>query len=185
MAGAEGLIRLRCPKLITHLSMLSILTAAPSPPRCFSHCERFGGSPHGTLACLGFIALLIQKDRSEGFFRLPNDVFRIQLDAYEFKLYAYLVCRAGTKGECWPSIPTMSEQLGMSKTTVQKKLKELEDRGFIKKINDSGLGKNGQPRKFNNHYIVREFDVPWGAAINRHKADPKCCEIYEMKHCDS
>lgn len=120
-------------------------------------------------------------DRSEGFFKLPNDVFRIQLDAYEFKLYAYLVCRAGVKGECWPSIPTMSEQLGMSKTTVQKKLKELEDRGFIKKINDSGLGKNGQPRKFNNHYIVREFDVPWGAAINRHKADPNCCEIYEMK----
>ena len=122
-------------------------------------------------------------DRSEGFFRLPNDVFRIQLDAYEFKLYAYLVCRAGTKGECWSSIPTMSEQLGMSKTTVQKKLKELEDRGFIKKINDSGLGKNGQPRKFNNHYIVREFDIPWGAAINRHKADPNCCEIYEMKLC--
>ena len=70
-------------------------------------------------------------DRSEGFFKLPNDVFRIQLDAYEFKLYAYLVCRAGARGECWPSIPTMSEQLGMSKTTVQSRLKNLEDRGFI------------------------------------------------------
>ena len=78
-----------------------------------------------------------QIERTEGFFKLPNDVFRIKLDPYAFKVYAYLISCAGSKGECWPSIPTMSEQLGMSKTTVQKKLKELEDRGFIKKINDS------------------------------------------------
>ena len=119
-------------------------------------------------------------DRSEGFFRLPNDVFRIQLDAYEFKLYAYLVCRAGARGECWPSIPTMSEQLGMSKTTVQKKLKELEDRGFIEIENKSGLSKNGKPRTFNNHYIVHDFDVPFGAAINRHKADETLKELTDF-----
>ena len=108
-----------------------------------------------------------QIERTEGFFKLPNNVFRIKLDPYAFKVYAYLVSCAGSKGECWPSIPTMSEQLGIAKATVQSRLKELEERGFIEIENKSGLSKNGKPRTFNNHYIVHDFDVPFGAAINR------------------
>ena len=34
------------------------------------------------------------------FFRLPNKIFRIPLDATQFKLYAYLVCCSGSKGYC-------------------------------------------------------------------------------------
>lgn len=34
------------------------------------------------------------------FFRLPNSVFALPLDAAQFKLYAYLVCRSGSKGCC-------------------------------------------------------------------------------------
>lgn len=56
----------------------------------------------------------------------------------------------------------MSEQLGIAKATVQSKLKELEERGFIEIENKSGLSKNGKPRTFNNHYIVHDFDVPFG-----------------------
>ena len=36
----------------------------------------------------------------ESFFRLPNSVFALTLDAAQFKLYAYLVCRSGSKGCC-------------------------------------------------------------------------------------
>ena len=71
-----------------------------------------------------------QVERSEGFFKLPNDIFRMKLDPYAFKVYAYLVCCAGACRECWPSIPTMSEKLGIAKATVQSRLKELEERGF-------------------------------------------------------
>ena len=118
--------------------------------------------------------------RTEGFFKLPNDVFRIKLDPYAFKVYAYLVSCAGSKGECWPSIPTMSEQLGIAKATVQSRLKELEERGFIEIENKSGLSKNGKPRTFNNHYIVHDFDVPFGAAINRNKADETLKELTDF-----
>ena len=121
-----------------------------------------------------------QIERTEGFFKLPNDVFRIKLDLYAFKVYAYLVSCAGSKGECWPSIPTMSEQLGIAKATVQSRLKELEERGFIEIENKSGLSKNGKPRTFNNHYIVHDFDVPFGAAINRHKADETLKELTDF-----
>lgn len=37
------------------------------------------------------------------FFRLPNSIFHVPLDATQFKLYAYLVCCSGSKGYCWPT----------------------------------------------------------------------------------
>lgn len=36
----------------------------------------------------------------KNFFRLPNSVFALPLDAVQFKLYAYLVCRSRSKGYC-------------------------------------------------------------------------------------
>ena len=38
------------------------------------------------------------------FLMLPNSVFDMPLDVYAFKIYAYLVCCAGSRGECWPTI---------------------------------------------------------------------------------
>ena len=32
------------------------------------------------------------------FFRLPNKIFQVPLDATQFKLYSYLVCCSGSKG---------------------------------------------------------------------------------------
>ena len=40
------------------------------------------------------------------FFRLPNKIFQVPLDATQFKLYAYLVCCSGSKGYCWPTMGT-------------------------------------------------------------------------------
>lgn len=37
------------------------------------------------------------------FFRLPNSIFHVPLDATQFKLYAYLVCCSGSKEYCWPT----------------------------------------------------------------------------------
>ena len=35
------------------------------------------------------------------FFRLPNKIFQVPLDATQFKLYTYLVCCSGSKGYIW------------------------------------------------------------------------------------
>lgn len=46
------------------------------------------------------------------FFMLPNKIFDMPLDAYTFKIYAYLVCCAGSRGECWPTMNKMSKKAG-------------------------------------------------------------------------
>ena len=51
---------------------------------------------------------------SKCFFRLPNEIFNLRLDPFSFEIYAYLVCCAGSRGECWPSMETMHRKLGIS-----------------------------------------------------------------------
>ena len=42
------------------------------------------------------------------FLMLPNSVFDMPLNVYAFKIYTYLVCCAGSRGECWPTMNKMS-----------------------------------------------------------------------------
>ena len=49
------------------------------------------------------------------FFRPPNKIFQIPLDATQFKLYAYLVCCSGSKGYCWPNMETIMRDTGIKK----------------------------------------------------------------------
>jgi hypothetical protein len=46
-------------------------------------------------------------------------------------------------GTCWPSNTTISEKTGVSKTNINKQMKELEKLGLIKRDSRSGLTDNG------------------------------------------
>ena len=48
------------------------------------------------------------------FFRLPNSIFHVPLDATQFKLYAYLVCCSGSKEYCWPTHKKIIQDITMS-----------------------------------------------------------------------
>ena len=65
------------------------------------------------------------------FLMLPNSVFDMPLDVYAFKIYAYLVCCAGSRGECWPTMHKMSKKLGIAMSTVQDRISLLEKRKLI------------------------------------------------------
>ena len=65
------------------------------------------------------------------FLMLPNSVFDMPLDVYAFKIYAYLVCCAGSRGECWPTMNKMSKKLGIAMSTVQDRISLLEKRKLI------------------------------------------------------
>lgn len=58
------------------------------------------------------------------FFRLPNSIFHVPLDATQFKLYAYLVCCSGSKGYCWPThkkiIQDSGEYINKTKNNKEK-----------------------------------------------------------------
>ena len=48
------------------------------------------------------------------FFRLPNSIFHVPLDAAQFKLYAYLVCCSGSKGYLF--FPSLQRRLRSDST---------------------------------------------------------------------
>ena len=89
------------------------------------------------------------------FLMLPNSVFDMPLDVYAFKIYAYLVCCAGSRGECWPTMNKMSTKLGIAMSTVQDRINLLEKRKLIaiKKHRGSGKYKN-------NVYVLLPQDNP-------------------------
>ena len=54
------------------------------------------------------------------FFRLPNSIFHVPLDATQFKLYAYLVCCSGSKGYCWPTHKKIIQDTGIKSLLSRK-----------------------------------------------------------------
>ncbi len=95
---------------------------------------------------------------------LPNNIFDMPLDVYAFKIYVYLLCCAGSRGECWPSLQKMSSKLGISMSTVQDRINQLEKRKLIAIHKHSGSGKYKNNvytlLSTNNPEIYREMDEP-------------------------
>ena len=93
---------------------------------------------------------------TENYFRMYNQVFDLNLKAPTFLLYAYLLSCAGNKGNCWPSLNTISRKTGLSISAVQEHLKILEQRQLISKSRrrvDGSWGKD-------NVYILLSLDNP-------------------------
>ncbi|MBQ8599461.1 MAG: helix-turn-helix domain-containing protein [Oscillospiraceae bacterium] len=90
------------------------------------------------------------------FFRLPNKIFDIPMTPIQFTIYAYLVCCAGSKGYCWPSIKTISDKTGISKTSVNEHLKVLSRRQIIE------IRKQKRPGSAykNNTYTLLDLSNP-------------------------
>jgi hypothetical protein len=99
--------------------------------------------------------------KQKNFYMLPNGIFNLKLDAYEFLIYSYLVSCAGIKGECWPSIQTMNRVLGISTHTAIRKIDSLIAKRLIDKENTTSINRNGRVRTSNNHYFIRDFSEAW------------------------
>lgn len=48
-------------------------------------------------------------------------------------VYMYLKDRTGRKGTCWPAIGTIARDLGLSRSAVKRALKDLEEKGYLKR----------------------------------------------------
>ena len=65
-------------------------------------------------------------------------------------VYMYLKDRAGLKGSCYPSLKTIAKDMKLSRSSVQRALRELEKKKYI--VKEVQYRDNGS-RKSNN-YIV-------------------------------
>ncbi len=62
-----------------------------------------------------------------------GSIYSANLPHRAVSVYMYLRDRADDKGCCWPSIRTIGRELGLSRSTVQRALKDLMASGFLTK----------------------------------------------------
>ena len=85
-------------------------------------------------------------------FIMPNEIFRLGLNAGELATYAYLLSIENRKTyQCWPSYETIGRAIGKSKSSVKKYVDGLINRGLIvteptQIFTQNGLKRNGSLR---------------------------------------
>ena len=89
----------------------------------------------------------------ERFYQISNAIFCYDLKPIPLAVYSYLVCCAGQKELCWPSIKTIALQLFGKR--CEGRSRQLVDRGFIRKAATNKLmRRDGSWRQSNNHYYI-------------------------------
>ena len=100
----------------------------------------------------------------DGFF-LPNELFQLGLDHGELAVYSFLKrCENRKTHQCWPSIKTIGEAVGMSENTVRKYIRQLEERGLITTEPTEVITKSSGRRNGNLLFTLR----PIGEVIDQH-----------------
>ena len=69
----------------------------------------------------------IYEEKADHHYRteLPNIIFDLDIDPYEFKLYALIKKIAGDERACWKSNGNLAKELGISERKIQSGLKKL------------------------------------------------------------
>ena len=89
------------------------------------------------------------------YFRLPNDIFNLNLCAGEIAVYAFILRMENRRTyTCFPSYKTIGRALKMSKNTVAKYVHSLADKRLIELEQTSVTDKNGKKRNGNLQYKV-------------------------------
>ena len=92
---------------------------------------------------------------SGNFFSLPNEVFLLGLCAGELAVYSFLKrCENRKTHLCWPSIKSIVQHCNCSENAARDAVKQLVDRGFIRKVKTSRCARNGKWLQGNNHYYI-------------------------------
>ena len=101
------------------------------------------------------------------FFSLPNEVFLLGLSAEELSVYSFLKrCENRKTHQCWPSIKTIGQAVGMSENTVRKYIRRLEERELITTEPTEVITKSSGRRNGNLLFTLR----PIGEVIDDHYA---------------
>lgn len=62
-----------------------------------------------------------------------QEIYQAEIPHRCVTVYMYLKDRTGRKGTCWPAIGTIARDLGLSRSTVKRALKDLEEKGYLKR----------------------------------------------------
>lgn len=96
-----------------------------------------------------------KRDPIKDYFPLPNEIFFLNLFYGEIALYSYLLYRENRENfQCYPSYKTIGQALRMSKNTVRKYVRQLEERQLISTQSTSVYTSVGEKRNGNLLYTI-------------------------------
>ena len=91
----------------------------------------------------------------KNYFPLPNEIFSLGLYSGEISVYAYLMYLEDRKTfKCYPSYKTIGRALKMSRNTVRKYVKGLEEKRLITTEPSSVTLKSGKKQNGNLVYTI-------------------------------
>ena len=107
-----------------------------------------------------------QRVKEKNFFLLHNEIFELQLNEYEFKIYAYLIRIEDRRTyQCIVSYSAIAEAVGFAVNTVAKYVRTLEERGLIRTEHTEFVTKDGRKRNGRLRYHI----LPFRQALDRHR----------------
>ena len=90
------------------------------------------------------------------YFPMPNAVFRLNLNAGEVAVYAFLLyCEDRETYQCHPSYSTIGRAVGMSANTVKKYVSSLEKKGLIFTEHTTVRTRDGRAHNGSLRYTLR------------------------------
>jgi len=96
-----------------------------------------------------------KRDSIKDYFPLPNEVFYLGLSYGEIAVYSYLLYRENRKNfQCYPSYKTIGKALKMSRNTVCKYVRQLEEKELIATESTSVYTSKGGKRNGNLLYTI-------------------------------
>ncbi len=100
-----------------------------------------------------------KREAIKNYFPIPNEVFCLGLIYGELAVYSYLMYRENRKTfKCYPSYKTIGNAIGMSKNTVRKYIKSLEDKQLISTQPTTIIKKDVHKKSGSLHYTVLPID---------------------------
>ena len=97
--------------------------------------------------------------KKNNYFPMPNEIFSLGLNSGEIAVYSYLMsCEDRKSYQCYPSYNTIGKALKMSKKTVVKYVKSLEDKCLITTEHTTITLKSGQKQNGNLRYTIRPLN---------------------------
>lgn len=119
-------------------------------------------------------------DAIRDYFPLPNEIFCLGLSGGEIAVYAYLLYRENRKTfQCHPSFRTIGDALNMSRNTVSKYVKHLEEKQLIRTEPTEIHIANGIKRNGNLLYTILPIEQTKSLYFERQLQGAVCQQAYE------
>ena len=102
---------------------------------------------------------------ARNYYPLPKVLCQLGLSPGEIAVYSFLMyCENRTTYQCYPSYRTIGEAVGMSRNTVCKYVRSLEEKGLIRTERTTVTLKDDRKRNGSLLYTL----LPWRQAVARH-----------------